>query len=220
MLQGKTIKMSALGQVGRVSQKSKNKESEILEAAISMFASRGYRSVSMRDLAKALNITPGALYHYYPDKQSLYLAAFSEADRRSQPAAIEAFEDKNLPPLEQLRKFITRICQRYYEDPEFCMLGQRSLMEYDESLRELLAEKSMKQSFETLEDFLEDFAPEFNCHLLTVLIFGLVGHAFINSSRLRQNFSKHRPDLDRPEVIADHIIKLLQNGILSGHSNM
>ena len=46
----------------------------ILDVAIPLFAASGYSGVSMRTIAKLVGISAAALYHHYPDKQSLYLA--------------------------------------------------------------------------------------------------------------------------------------------------
>jgi AcrR family transcriptional regulator len=43
----------------------------ILEAALSQFASRGFHATSMRDLAHALGLQPGALYVHYASKDHL-----------------------------------------------------------------------------------------------------------------------------------------------------
>lgn len=54
---------------------------EILETAMRLFVERGYEAVSMRDIAKAADITAGLCYHYFDSKQKLFavaLAAYAE----------------------------------------------------------------------------------------------------------------------------------------------
>jgi AcrR family transcriptional regulator len=51
----------------------------ILNKAIPLFASSGYAGVSMRDIANEVGMSGAALYHHYPDKQSLYVAAMGHA---------------------------------------------------------------------------------------------------------------------------------------------
>ena len=36
------------------------------------FAAKGYERVTTRELARAIGISPGALYHYFPTKQELF----------------------------------------------------------------------------------------------------------------------------------------------------
>ncbi|MDY6903390.1 MAG: TetR/AcrR family transcriptional regulator [Thermodesulfobacteriota bacterium] len=44
---------------------------ELLLKSFDLFASRGYANVTMRGIAKELNISTGALYHYFPNKQAM-----------------------------------------------------------------------------------------------------------------------------------------------------
>jgi AcrR family transcriptional regulator len=55
---------------------------EILEAAIKLFAHRGYLATTMAELAKAIRMTPGALYWHFPTKEDLLLAAIDELRER------------------------------------------------------------------------------------------------------------------------------------------
>lgn len=43
----------------------------LLEQAFALFAERGYATVTMRDVAEALNVSTGTLYHYFPNKEAL-----------------------------------------------------------------------------------------------------------------------------------------------------
>jgi AcrR family transcriptional regulator len=45
---------------------------ELLEGCRELFAQRGYRALSMRQIAAALGVSTGTLYHYFPDKRSLF----------------------------------------------------------------------------------------------------------------------------------------------------
>jgi AcrR family transcriptional regulator len=50
--------------------------SAILLAARAVFAEKAFRDASMQDVARLAGVSAGNLYRYYPDKQSLYDAAF------------------------------------------------------------------------------------------------------------------------------------------------
>lgn len=45
---------------------------ELLDRSFDLFAERGVSSVSMREIADALGVSTGTLYHYFPDKDSLF----------------------------------------------------------------------------------------------------------------------------------------------------
>ena len=186
----------------------------ILERAITLFAGHGFRGVSMRDLAQAVGITPGALYHYFPDKQQLYLAALAQVHARTRPAGVALLNPaEGGDALERLERFIRRLCERYHKDAEFLMLVQRSMMDDVAETREALAE-ALRKNFVALENFLEELAPGFDSHLLAVSIFGLIAHTY-NTRQMRHSFPGNKPEHDRPEVLADHVMKVLTQGILS-----
>lgn len=50
-----------------------NYRAELLEAVVAVFAEHGYRGLSVREIAAALGISTGALYHYFGGKQDLFL---------------------------------------------------------------------------------------------------------------------------------------------------
>src|SRR5262249_60658635 len=43
----------------------------ILEAAVQLFALRGYHATSMRDIAAAVDVRPAAVYHWYESKEAI-----------------------------------------------------------------------------------------------------------------------------------------------------
>ncbi|QDE66333.1 TetR/AcrR family transcriptional regulator [Myxococcus xanthus] len=55
---------------------------DILEAAIHLFARRGFLATTMADLSRAIRMTPGALYWHFPTKEDLLLAAIEELHQR------------------------------------------------------------------------------------------------------------------------------------------
>lgn len=54
----------------------------LLGASASSFAERGYHATTMRELAVATAMTPGAIYFHVPTKQALLLAVYEEGVRR------------------------------------------------------------------------------------------------------------------------------------------
>lgn len=48
---------------------------EIASKAVEVFIKKGYSGVGMRELAAALGLSKSALYHYFPSKAALFMAA-------------------------------------------------------------------------------------------------------------------------------------------------
>jgi AcrR family transcriptional regulator len=118
---------------------------EILEAAITLFARRGFLATTMAELAKAIRMTPGALYWHFPTKEDLLLAAIDELHERYLKEFIDLLsEQRSLPAREQLIRFMNRTSQflRYHREYGifFGMVAAESA-ESNERVAEALREK-------------------------------------------------------------------------------
>ncbi|HET8734007.1 MAG TPA: TetR/AcrR family transcriptional regulator [Anaeromyxobacteraceae bacterium] len=66
----------------------------LLDAAARLFAERGYPGTSIRDIAEATGVTPGAVYNHHASKAALLLAVYAEGVRRIDEAVRDAVEGK------------------------------------------------------------------------------------------------------------------------------
>jgi len=72
---------------------------QLLDAGAALFARHAYEEISMRQIAQAAGVSKPLLYHYFPSKNELFLAAVAEASSELQ-RLIEP--SGNGTPLEQL----------------------------------------------------------------------------------------------------------------------
>jgi AcrR family transcriptional regulator len=70
-------------------EKSQRSRERILEAALQLFSSRGYRATSVRDIATEAGVSTGNVYHHFPDKETIYLTLLDKY--------WEAIDDPDLP---------------------------------------------------------------------------------------------------------------------------
>lgn len=77
----------------------------ILRTAKELFMEYGYRAVSTRQLADACGLTQPALYHYFADKQDLYVAMVHEEVAKLQ-AALERIAARHDSVEERLRRVV------------------------------------------------------------------------------------------------------------------
>lgn len=59
-----------------------NRWPALLDAAAARFAEQGYHATTIRELALATAMTPGAIYFHVPNKQALLLAVYEEGVQR------------------------------------------------------------------------------------------------------------------------------------------
>ena len=61
--------------MGRTSKTVEDRRGQILQAALRVFADKGYDLATNKDIARAAGITPGLIYHYFRSKRDLLLEA-------------------------------------------------------------------------------------------------------------------------------------------------
>jgi len=60
-------------------ERAGERKSEILAVAARLFAERGFDSASMREIAAALGLKAGSLYHHFASKEELFVAVYGAA---------------------------------------------------------------------------------------------------------------------------------------------
>jgi AcrR family transcriptional regulator len=55
---------------------------ELLTKSFDLFAEKGYATVTMRQIAQALGVSTGTLYHYFPSKEALFEQLMDELTER------------------------------------------------------------------------------------------------------------------------------------------
>lgn len=55
---------------------------ELLSKSFDLFAEKGYATVTMRQIAQALEVSTGTLYHYFPSKEELFEQLMDELTQR------------------------------------------------------------------------------------------------------------------------------------------
>src|SRR5260221_14699305 len=55
----------------------------VLEAAIAVFAERGYRAGALGDISEKMGLSPAGILYHFGSKEDLLLAVIAERDRRA-----------------------------------------------------------------------------------------------------------------------------------------
>lgn len=97
----------------RERQKQKRRD-EILLAGLDLFVKKGYASTKTSDIAKAVNMSDGLLFHYFATKESLY----GELIRIGMESSQEWIENSSSSPLQFFRDIAERIFQMIQENPQ------------------------------------------------------------------------------------------------------
>ena len=76
----------------RAQQVAQTRES-LIRAGRKLFGEKGFRQTSVEDLARAAQVTTGALYHHFPTKTALFEAVFEDVHTELMAASMAAAQD-------------------------------------------------------------------------------------------------------------------------------
>jgi len=191
--------------------KLRDTHADILEKSIPLFAVHGYSGVSMRNISTAVGISAAALYHHFPDKQTLYLDAMQYAFADKSTGIKEVVSTEGTPP-ERLERFIYRFTEMVASDPEFMRLMHREMLDGDEARLKLLAEHVFLDTYQTITELITELDVDWDPPILVNFIAGLVLYHY-ESASMRRFLPGVKPEHDDPVVVARHVNRLLQQAL-------
>jgi len=116
---------------------------ELLESCIGLFAKEGYTALTMRKIATALGVSTGTLYHYFPNKEALFLGVVQEVGRQDLEAAAQAI------PLELPDEMLPQLILHFVAEKEHWFLQQHLVFcEYlrGKKPREVRSDPSLRET--------------------------------------------------------------------------
>ena len=84
------------------------RDAEVLAAAAEVFYERGYADATVQDVARALGILKGSLYHYIETKEDLLYRLLEQVHGEVQQVLDEVAAIKGLSPLERIGLYVRR----------------------------------------------------------------------------------------------------------------
>jgi AcrR family transcriptional regulator len=121
---------------GRVARRRIRKVQDILAAAADVLAVRGYRGMSLDEVAERLDLTKATLYHYFPSKEALVSACIENIATRINQRLAEVAADSSGTARERLnRLIITQLMIIVREQPQFARMFLQP-MDWPPSYRE------------------------------------------------------------------------------------
>jgi TetR/AcrR family transcriptional regulator, fatty acid metabolism regulator protein len=98
-------------------QAQEEKRRLLLDAAVRVFARKGYHASRVGDIAEEAGVAYGLLYHYFGSKEDVLRSVFRET-WRALIETIESVEGSGDPPREQLRKVAEILLRSWRRDPD------------------------------------------------------------------------------------------------------
>ena len=113
----------------RDEQRQVQREQEILDAAVRLFARHGYAETDVESVAHELGLGKGTIYRYFPSKRDLFQAALN----RSMTGLTEAVDERVAPivdPIERMVQAIYAFLAYFERHPELADLFVQELGQF------------------------------------------------------------------------------------------
>lgn len=109
-----------------MAQKKTDKDA-VIDAALTLIRVKGYHHTSIADIAEACGLLKGSIYHYFPGKQELALAALDRVIEDTREKLFAPAANDTVPPSERLATLGEAI-ERYFIGREGgCLMGNLAL---------------------------------------------------------------------------------------------
>lgn len=140
----------------QVEQLKGERRGALLRAARVVFARKGLSAAKISEIAAAAGYSYGLVYHYFPQKESLF-AAVVEESVKSWEDFISAAKQQQAAPWDRLLYVCTQMILGVRDEPEYILLILRALTEDDAPppVRDALARHN-QQVREQLATLIED----------------------------------------------------------------
>jgi AcrR family transcriptional regulator len=138
-----------------IRMKGEDRRAAIVDAAVHLFAEKGFRGTTTRELASALGVTEPVIYQHFETKNDLYSAILETKSREGQQrdaelaGLLESDDDRGF-----FRLLGNLILERYEDDPDFMRLLLFSALERHE-LADLFFERHIREFFQMIAGYIE-----------------------------------------------------------------
>ena len=182
----------------------------LLEAAVRVFARKGYHASRVGDIAEEAGVAHGLLYHYYDSKEAVLRAVFRET-WRALIETIRSVEQAGDPPREQLRKVAEILLRSWRRDPDLV----RVLVLEVTRIQHLPGEMDeIAESFEAIQEIVErgqadgTIRPDLDPRLASYVFYGAVEELLTGWALGRL------PDSDEDVARAEHtLVEIVSGGL-------
>lgn len=177
---------------------------ELLAAALEVVARESHESLSIRKLAEAVGVSPGAPYHHFPDRRSLLLAVALEGyDQMFRETFFDAAEtDRSTEPLFQ--SFTAFIRFAVTKPHLFTLMYESELVR--PSLSPELG-KAQDVGFQILRREIARIAPQLSEHERSIRVATIWSAVFGFAMQANRAMLRHQAPEPAPESLAPEVVR-------------
>lgn len=194
-------------------EQTENNRERIIRTAISLFAARGFRGTSIRDIANAMHMSISNIYHYFGNKEGLLVAILEHASE-GLVRQLNEVRLMDLPARERFRTLLEthlRLSHQNNDQGKIFALDEEHLSPEGDRINRQIQRKILDIYREALSELQKEGAV--TGRSLTVLAFDILG---VINWQLRW----YRPEGSLSfEQVSDEIVSFILYGVLGKPSD-
>jgi AcrR family transcriptional regulator len=128
-----------------------DKRRQLLDAAVRVFARKGYHTCRVGDIAEEAGVAHGLLYHYFTSKEEVLETIFRET-WALMLETIVSVQEPDEPARESLRKTAAIVLRTWGNDPDLIRVLVREVTRSPHLQKEI---EEVDQAFKTLRDIIQ-----------------------------------------------------------------
>jgi AcrR family transcriptional regulator len=183
-------------------------QDEILLSAVSLFARRGFRAVTIDDIASNLGYTKSVVYYYFRSKSEILWQVFAR-NYDDYFRMISSVTELGLGPKETLSRLITEHALHVMQRPEWNAIYYRDESELDEKQRRQMAMR--KREYDAKLELL--YAEGVETGEFRDMPPGIAVRAILGMCNSLYTWFKPEGALPAP-AIAQHYVSMLMDGFV------
>jgi TetR/AcrR family transcriptional regulator, fatty acid metabolism regulator protein len=187
----------------------------LLDAAVRVFARKGYHAARVGDIAEEAGVAYGLLYHYFDSKEAVLRSVFRET-WRALIETIKSVEEVEDEPREQLRKVAEILLRSWHRDPD---LVRVLVLEVTRSQHLAGEMDEIVESFRAIQEIVErgqadgSIRPDLDARLASYVFYGAIDELLTGWVLGRL------PDSDEDLARTEHtVVEIVTGGLASEHA--
>jgi len=164
-------------------QKKDAKRTAMMQAAIQVFADKGYHTATIREIVSAANVAIGTFYFYFPDKETLFIHLYEETAEFLLQAIRQATNTHTIFP-EQTRAGLQAYVNIAIYEPavvQLLLVGSAGTVASINILRTNYRDRLISIWHQLLEDAQEAaLIPSLNCRRMAEALTGAFDEVILN----------------------------------------
>ena len=192
-----------------------DKRRVLLDAAVRVFARKGYHAARVGDIAEEAGVAYGLLYHYFDSKEDVLRSVFRET-WRALIETIKSVEEDEDQPREQLRKVAEILLRSWRREPDLVrvlVLEVTRSQHLAEEMDEIVA------SFAAIQEIVErgqadgSIRADLDARLASYVFYGAIDELLTGWVLGRL------PDSDEDLARAEHtVVEIVAGGLTADHA--